>query len=148
MITGGCHCGSVRYSIAGEALRSALCACTDCRRSAGAPLVSWALFARDAVTVDGDPASYNSSRDAAQLLRPGPGCSTRATRYARHRSTCGRPRSIRPTTSCRVPGCRWLTHPNGCITSTNCRSSSDILGAEHPAIRRVHTLIVTDFVLQ
>ena len=63
MITGGCHCGSVRYSIAGEALRSALCACTDCRRSAGAPLVSWALFARDAVTVDGDPASYNSSRD-------------------------------------------------------------------------------------
>ena len=71
MITGGCHCGSVRYSIAGEALRSALCACTDCRRSAGAPLVSWALFARDAVTVDGDPASYNSSRDVRRsFLRP------------------------------------------------------------------------------
>jgi len=63
LITGGCHCGSVRYSISGEALRSALCACTDCRRSAGAPLVSWALFAREAVTVDGDPATYNSSGD-------------------------------------------------------------------------------------
>ncbi|MDQ6436473.1 GFA family protein [Mesorhizobium sp. LHD-90] len=63
MVTGGCHCGAVRYSIGGEALRSALCACADCRRSAGAPAVSWALFARDAVAIDGDPATYNSSGD-------------------------------------------------------------------------------------
>jgi hypothetical protein len=63
MITGGCHCGAVRYSISGEALQCALCACTDCRRSAGAPIVAWALFARDAVTISGDPATYNSSGD-------------------------------------------------------------------------------------
>lgn len=63
MITGGCHCGSVRYSIAGEPIRSALCACADCSRSAGAPVVAWAMFSRDAVTVEGDPASYNSSKD-------------------------------------------------------------------------------------
>lgn len=63
MLTGGCHCNAVRYSISGEALRSALCACTDCRRSVGAPFVAWALFARDAVTIQGDPANYNSSGD-------------------------------------------------------------------------------------
>ncbi len=63
LLTGGCHCGTVRYSISGEALRSALCACADCRRSAGAPLVAWTLFACDAVTIEGEPATYNSSVD-------------------------------------------------------------------------------------
>src|SRR3569832_906940 len=36
-ITGGCHCGAIRYEIEGEALTHALCHCTDCRRCAGAP---------------------------------------------------------------------------------------------------------------
>lgn len=63
MITGGCHCGAIRYAISGEVLRTALCACTDCRRSAGAPVVAWALFPRDAVTIAGSPAFYNSSGD-------------------------------------------------------------------------------------
>ena len=34
---------------------SALCHCTDCRRSAGAPMVGWALFPSDRVTIAGDP---------------------------------------------------------------------------------------------
>lgn len=68
MITGGCHCESVRYAIGAEPLRTALCACADCRRSAGAPIVAWALFARDAVTVDGDPVTYNSSGDVRRAF--------------------------------------------------------------------------------
>jgi hypothetical protein len=64
MITGGCHCGAVRYSIEGEPLRSAICSCADCRRSSGAPLVAWALFAGDALSVTGDIASFNSSGDS------------------------------------------------------------------------------------
>jgi hypothetical protein len=63
MITGGCHCGAVRYSISAEPIRSALCACTDCRRSSGAPAVAWSLFARNVVSIEGEPARYNSSRD-------------------------------------------------------------------------------------
>jgi len=41
MITGGCHCGAIRYQAEGEALVHALCHCTDCRRHAGAPMVGW-----------------------------------------------------------------------------------------------------------
>jgi hypothetical protein len=37
IIEGGCHCGAGRYRIDGEAMTHALCHCTDCRRSAGAP---------------------------------------------------------------------------------------------------------------
>jgi hypothetical protein len=40
-ITGGCHCGAVRYEAEGEALTHALCHCKDCRRHAGAPMVGW-----------------------------------------------------------------------------------------------------------
>src|SRR5262245_25617643 len=35
MITGGCHCGAIRYQVEGEAIVHALCHCTDCRRHAG-----------------------------------------------------------------------------------------------------------------
>ena len=63
MMTGGCHCGAIRYAIAGEPLRAALCACNDCGRSSGAPAVAWALFERNAVIVRGEPAAYSSSRD-------------------------------------------------------------------------------------
>lgn len=65
MITGGCHCGAIRYSADGETLHHALCHCTDCRRSAGAPAVAWLGFASDSVTVTaGEPAVYASSEHA------------------------------------------------------------------------------------
>jgi hypothetical protein len=44
VITGGCHCGAVRYEAVGEALTHALCHCSDCRRSAGAPMVAWTMY--------------------------------------------------------------------------------------------------------
>ena len=61
-ITGGCHCGAIRYQIEGEMLVHALCHCTDCRRHAGAPMVGWAMYALDAVKVtSGEPKVYASS---------------------------------------------------------------------------------------
>ena len=61
-ISGGCHCGAIRYSVEGEPLTHALCHCTDCRRSAGAPMVGWTMYKRDAVTVvKGTPRTYQSS---------------------------------------------------------------------------------------
>lgn len=63
-ITGGCHCGAIRYQIDGEAITHALCHCSDCRRSAGAPLVGWAMFPEGAVTVtQGTPKIYASSEN-------------------------------------------------------------------------------------
>jgi len=61
-IEGGCHCGAVRYRISGKARGHALCHCTDCRRASGAPLVGWAMFPADAVTVvKGAVKTYASS---------------------------------------------------------------------------------------
>ena len=51
VITGGCHCGAIRYQAEGEALTHALCHCTDCRRHAGAPMVGWTMYPLAAVKV-------------------------------------------------------------------------------------------------
>ncbi len=61
-LAGGCLCAALRYEVRGEPITVALCHCSMCRRSAGAPLVAWAMFARDAlVFVEGKPAIYRSS---------------------------------------------------------------------------------------
>lgn len=63
-ITGGCHCGKVRYQAEGEALTHALCHCTDCRRHSGAPMVGWTMYPLDKVKVTkGQPRIYESSAD-------------------------------------------------------------------------------------
>jgi hypothetical protein len=62
---GRCHCGAISYAVSGKPAYHALCHCTDCRRATGAPAVSWALFPREAVTIEGSPQVYASS-DKAQ----------------------------------------------------------------------------------
>jgi hypothetical protein len=58
----GCHCGAVRYEASGQPQNVALCHCTDCRRSAGAPMVSWAAFSESEVSITaGTPKTFNSS---------------------------------------------------------------------------------------
>lgn len=65
MLSGGCHCGSVRYEASGKPERHSICCCTDCRRSAGAPMVAWAIYPRDAVKVtEGKPQVRASSEHA------------------------------------------------------------------------------------
>ncbi len=59
--TGQCHCGAIRYEASGEPAYEAICHCGDCRRHAGAPMVGWAAFHGDAVTISGEPAVYHSS---------------------------------------------------------------------------------------
>jgi hypothetical protein len=64
-ITGGCHCGAIRYEVSGEALTHALCHCRDCRRHAGAPMVGWTMYPEGAVRVTkGAPKTYKSSTHA------------------------------------------------------------------------------------
>lgn len=66
MATGQCQCGAIQYEARGEPVYSALCHCADCRRSAGAPMVGWALFTQDNLTVSGAPVLYQSSENATR----------------------------------------------------------------------------------
>ena len=43
-VTGGCFCGSVRYTASGQPSEVSHCHCTTCRRVAGAPVVTWATY--------------------------------------------------------------------------------------------------------
>jgi hypothetical protein len=47
VVAGGCLCGAVRYEGSGEPYNITHCHCEDCRKSAGAPFVTWALFRRN-----------------------------------------------------------------------------------------------------
>jgi hypothetical protein len=63
-ITGGCHCGAIRYQAEGDVLTHGLCHCTDCRRHAGAPMVGWTMYPEAAVKVlKGTPKVYASSEN-------------------------------------------------------------------------------------
>jgi hypothetical protein len=62
---GGCHCGAVRYEASGTPQHVSICHCGDCRKSAGAPFVSWAAFsAVDFRVIRGEPKAFNSSGSA------------------------------------------------------------------------------------
>ncbi|MGC4252458.1 MAG: GFA family protein [Sphingobium sp.] len=66
MATGRCQCGAIQYEARGDPVYSALCHCADCRRSAGAPMVGWALFAQGDLSVNGEPKLYRSSENATR----------------------------------------------------------------------------------
>ena len=76
MPEGGCQCGAIRYEVKGEAGHRALCHCSDCRKSAGATPVGWALFAQDQVTIRGAAARYQSSEHAVRHFCPTCGIAT------------------------------------------------------------------------
>ncbi len=63
--SGRCMCGAIQYQLSGEPKTAAVCHCRDCRRSAGAPMVAWAMFPDTALTVTkGNPKTINSSGTA------------------------------------------------------------------------------------
>lgn len=83
-LEGGCQCGAVRYQVAGTPQHVALCHCSDCRKSAGAPMVAWAAFAEDEFTLlQGDLTTYNSSGTALRSFCPtcGTGIAYRNAEY-------------------------------------------------------------------
>lgn len=62
---GQCLCGAIQYELSGEPQHVSLCHCSACRRSAGAPMVAWAMFPEAALTVSkGQPKTINSSGTA------------------------------------------------------------------------------------
>jgi hypothetical protein len=70
-LTGGCHCGAVRYEVDGEPLTHALCHCRDCRRHAGAPMVGWMMLPQGALRlIQGTPKTYASSAHGRRQFCP------------------------------------------------------------------------------
>jgi len=58
---GGCFCGAVRYAIQGAPLRTTNCHCQHCRRTSGAPFLTWITVDVDRFrVVKGDASRYTS----------------------------------------------------------------------------------------
>lgn len=69
MLEGGCHCGAVRYQAGDTPVRHSLCHCSDCRRSAGAPFVAWAVYPEGEFRITkGAPSAYASSEHAKRYF--------------------------------------------------------------------------------
>ena len=77
-LIGGCLCGAIRYEIRGASSKPALCHCTSCRRSTGAPAVGWATIrGADFSITAGEPALYRSSENVERSFCPN--CGTQLT---------------------------------------------------------------------
>ena len=60
-LEGGCFCGEVRYRIAGGPRRVTHCHCIHCRRTSGAPFLTWAECSRrDLAFTKGTPAEFET----------------------------------------------------------------------------------------
>lgn len=69
--TGQCQCGAIQYELSGIPKWVAICHCRDCQRSAGAPMVVWAMFPESGVRVTlGAPKTFNSSGAAMRSFCP------------------------------------------------------------------------------
>jgi hypothetical protein len=70
-LTGGCHCGAIRYEAEGEPFEAAVCHCADCRRTTGAPAIAWFTVPTAGFRfVTGAPAAYRSSPHAERRFCP------------------------------------------------------------------------------
>ena len=62
MLTGGCFCGIVRYTVTGAPFNATNCHCSLCRKTTGAPFVSWFSVRPDEFHLDrGQMARIRSS---------------------------------------------------------------------------------------
>ena len=60
-VTGRCFCGEVRFSVTGPESFACFCYCESCQRAAGAPVVAWATYGRDAFRVTAGEISWRES---------------------------------------------------------------------------------------
>lgn len=69
-LTGGCHCGQVRYAIDAEPINVLLCHCDSCKKVTGQPFFARAVFPAHAVTIEGEVTHYPSSSEITRRFCP------------------------------------------------------------------------------
>ena len=67
-ISGGCHCGAVRYTATSSPSFSIICCCTQCQKITGAGHAPQFALPRAAVTLKGKPAHYTFKADSGNTV--------------------------------------------------------------------------------
>jgi hypothetical protein len=62
--TGGCQCGSVRYTLAAEPIRVVACHCKECQRQSGSAFGMSMLVSSDSLTVTGQTKRFTRIADS------------------------------------------------------------------------------------
>ena len=79
LISGGCRCGAVRYTLATDKLpRTYACHCHYCQTWSGSAFSQQAVLPENAITVTGEPVIYErQTEDRISRQRMCPACHTR-----------------------------------------------------------------------
>jgi hypothetical protein len=78
MLRGGCYCGQVRYEAEGAPFHETSCHCSICRRTTGAPFVTWFSLSRAQFRITrGEPKRFRSTGRATRSFCPE--CGTQLT---------------------------------------------------------------------
>jgi hypothetical protein len=78
MLKGGCFCGLIRYDAEGRPFHETNCHCSICRRTAGAPFLTWFTVPRSQFRiVCGEPRRFRSTAKGTRSFCPH--CGTQLT---------------------------------------------------------------------
>jgi len=67
MLTGGCFCGAIRYETEGTPFHATNCHCSICRRTTGAPFVTWfSVHPGDFRIIKGEPMRFSSTEQGVR----------------------------------------------------------------------------------
>ena len=120
--TGRCLCGAVQYRYEGEPTTVGICQCERCQRQSGSAFLIGVIFPKEAVTIEGQLATYEATVDGVHRLWRhfcplcGSAVSITLERFPTIRSLMGGTlddkRQLKPTFSiwC-TAGQPWLTLP-------------------------------------
>ena len=74
-LSGGCHCGAVRYQFDAALDDCAHCHCSDCRKTTGGIVTTWLTIPQAAFTwLSAEPAHYQSSATCKRWFCATCGC--------------------------------------------------------------------------
>ena len=123
-ISGGCLCGAVRYTCSVPPQNMGVCQCERCQRQSGSAFLIATVFARDAVSIDGELRVFRAVDESGSALErhfcPQCGSAVMITldRYPTIRSMMGGTlddkSALKPSYSLWTSsGQSWLTLPAG-----------------------------------